>query len=291
MTRIIDRLPDTVRHPKPEAVAAVLLLVLLTLGFFVAPWNGGDDWETFYGAGRRVLAGDSLYRSKITHAYYSNPPWLAVILAPLTLLPQKLGYAVLSAATMVASLALLHHWTHGHSGLIKPVLVLLSPAAFYTLMHGQIDALMVATILLPAEWWLLAAITKPQVAIGIALGIPRSLWIKALLLTMVVGLLSILLFGLWPLDLIDQPAPFKAMTHNLWLGLWPFQVPAGVALLVLGIQRKDERFLIAGSPLVSPYAAMSSMLGPWIATITVLTDWQALAVWASWWIAVVYRAV
>lgn len=59
-----------------EQTAAVVLILLLA--FALVPIPGGDDWETFYGAARRILAGSPLYGSKVTHAYYSNLPWLAV---------------------------------------------------------------------------------------------------------------------------------------------------------------------------------------------------------------------
>jgi len=62
-----------------------------------------------------------------------------------------------------------------------------------------------------------------------------------------------------------------------------------VLLLALGVSRKDERFLIAGSPFLSPYAALSTLIGPWIAAVSFLKPWQTLLVLASWWGAVVYR--
>ena len=80
-------------------------------------------------------------------------------------------------------------------------------------------------------------------------------------------------------------------TWNLWLGLWPFQVPAGVTLLLFGLSRKDERLLLAASPFLSPYATISSMLGPWLAVLMFLEKWQAAIVWLSWWAAVAYRGL
>jgi len=49
--------------------------------------------------------------------------------------------------------------------------------------------------------------------------------------------------------------------------------------------------LIAGTPFLSPYAALSSFAGPWIAAITWLSDGQATVVFASWWGAVIARAM
>jgi len=103
-------------------LAAVLLILLLA--FALVPIPGGDDWETFYGAARRILAGSPLYGSKITHAYYSNPPWLASFFVPLGLLPFRWSSSVVSIASLaiVALLALRYK-----AGTFKLVLVLLPP--------------------------------------------------------------------------------------------------------------------------------------------------------------------
>ena len=108
-------------------------------------------------------------------------------------------------------------------------------------------------------------------------------------------LLSIAIFGNWPAQLIRQRASVIEGTvyaaHNLWRNLWPFQLPAGIVLILLGLRRQDARWLVAASPFLSPYAPMSSLLGPWLALASTLKDWEAGLVWLSWWGAVIYRAV
>lgn len=271
-------------------ILLAVVFALLVAVFLASPWPGGDDWETFHGAAQRVLDRDPLYGDLVTHAYYSNPAWFALLLAPFGLLPMRLGWAILSASTLIAGLALLRRW-ESHSGVIKPVLVLLSPPMIYTLLHGQIDTIIICAVFLPAEWWALAAFTKPQVTLGLLAGIPPTHWLRVVLVSGAVLAVTLVVFGLWPLDLIDQPTPFVDAGHNLWRGLWPFQVPAGVALIALGFSRKDERLLIAGSPLLSPYAAISTLVGPWIAAVTYLNNWQSSLVFASWWAAVIYRGL
>jgi hypothetical protein len=276
---------DKRRRPIELGVAALAGLALIIV-FTLAPIPGGDDWEIFHGAAQRILKGVPLYGEKVTHGYYYNPPWLAVLFAPLGGLPFRLGWAILSVVSLVGVAAVVRRWG---GSLIATILVLLSPAMIYTLLHGQIDGLVLSGVLLPQEWWILVAVTKPQIAIGLLLGIPRAKLLRALLVSGLVLLVSFLLFGNWPLQAYRQPRTFQDQTHNLWLGLWPFQVPAGIALLLLGMSRRDERWLIAGSPFLLPYAATSSLLGPWAVLCTVLTEWQALIVLASWWGAVVYR--
>lgn len=269
----------------------VLAAALMVLAFWLSPWEDADDWETFYYAARRLVAADqSLYDTMITENYYSNPPWLAAAIVPVTVLPPKFGWALLSAATLALALLVLRRWA-ASPGIVRMVAVLASPPMMYILLHGQIDVVIIGAVLLPAWVWPVAAITKPQVAIGLLFGIPRRQWLRAALFTGALLVISFLLWGFWPAEVIRQPKPFVGAGHNLWAGLWPFQVPMGVLLLALGVSRKDERFLIAGSPFLSPYAALSTMIGPWIAAVSFLKPWQTLLVLGSWWGAVVYRLV
>lgn len=267
------------------AVLAAAMLAVLVL-FVLTPLPGGDDWETFRGAALRILSGRELYGSKITHAYFSNPPWLAVAALPAAILPFKWGWGVLSIASLGAALLLARRWT---SGIVKPLLVLGSPAMFYTILHGQIDAIILAMALLPREWWLLAALTKPQTALGLIAGLSRRSAGRAVLLAAAFVGVTMLFFGFWPARLLGQPSPFVGAAHNLWAGIWPFQIPVGVALLLLAIRRTETVLLMAGSPFLSPYAATSTLLGPWLAVTAILSDRESLIVWLAWWAAVVYR--
>ena len=275
-----------------EILIAVSILVLLILLFMLTPWTG-DDWGIYHGAARRVLARENLYETKITFGYFYNPPWVAVAFAPLALLPEKFGWAVVCAASLIVILALLRRW-EPRAGVIKIVLALLSPPTMYILLHGQIDALVLGLVMLPSDWWVLVAATKPQITFGLIAGISLDRWQRIALITIGVMLVSVVLFGLWPLDVTSSPRPFQGEGHNIWLNLWPFQVPVGVALIVAGWslgQAPNERLLLAATPFLSPYAAMSSLIGPWLVGLTYMTTLQSVLVWLSWWGAVVYRAV
>lgn len=264
---------------------------LLVIVFLLSPWDGGDDWILFRIVAQNVLNGDPLYGSTVyLDRYYFNPPWIALIFIPATLIPARLGWALASAMSLVCGTALLKRW-QSDTGYIKPALVLLSPAMLYIVLHGQIDMLVIAGVFLPAHWWGIVALTKPQVSAGLLPGIPRHKWLSAALLTALLIALTFVLFGNWVADLRAQPNPLDEQGNNIWRGLWPFQIPVGVFLIVLGYSRKDERLLLAGSPFLAPYAAMSSLIGPWIAAITFLNDWQAAVVFASWWGAVLLRAL
>lgn len=264
----------------------LLLFVAGVYLFSYAP--AGDDWETFYGAARRIIDGTPVYGERVTHAFYSNPPWVAGLLVPAALFPFQIAQGIVATASLVVIVVLTRRF---QMNVAKMVLVLLSPPMIYTLLHGQIDALILAGVMLPSEWWPVVALSKPQVAIGLIFGVKRQRWLRAILLAAGVILLSFLLWGNWPRDLIHQPAPFVSATHNIWLGLWPFQVPVGIALMLVGLSKGDERQLIAASPFFAPYAATSSLLGPWLVSAAALETWQAVIVFISWWGAVAYRGL
>jgi hypothetical protein len=273
---------------KSGLLAILLVFIAFTAGFILSPVATGDDWETFYGTARRALTGVELYKSPVTFAYYSNPPWVAVTLIPFSLLPFRWGWALVCTLSFLGVLAVSFRWKLSP---VKVVLAMLSPAMLYITLHGQIDMLLLCGLFLPREWWGLLALAKPQVAIGLLFGIPPQRWLRAGLITAGVLLITLVLFGNWPVDYLHQPHPFASEAHNLWLGLWPFQAPVGVALILMGVSRSEEKMLVAGSPFLMPYATTSSLIGPWLAASAYLKDWQAVIVWLSWWGAVIYRGV
>jgi hypothetical protein len=264
---------------------AVIGLGLLA-GFALSSIPEADDWIIFYETGQRIWAGAPLYGTPAYFNYYTYAPWLAVVISPLSLMPIRWGWAALCCVSLCITLILARRW---QTGLVKSTLVLISPPMAYIILHGQVDALLLAGLLLPREWWLLVGLTKPQVTLGLIFGVGRQRIFRAAALAGLIFLISIVWLGNWPLQLLRQPAAFMYATHNLWLGLWPFQVPAGAALILLGIKRRDERLLVAASPFLAPYAAMSSLIGPWLALASFLKDWEAALVWLAWWGAVLYR--
>lgn len=276
------------RYFSREVLIFVFMLLILVTVFALAPVppGTGDDWETFKGAAERILQGEPLYGEKVTHGYFSNPPWVALLFLPTSLLPFQWGWAVLCVVSLALIVVLSRTWKFGPG---KTALILLSPATFYLLLHGEIDVLVLSGMLLPRETWYFVALTKPQVAIGLVLGVGREKIIKASLVLIVALIATVPFFGFWPLDVLRQPTPFVGAAHNLWGGIWPFQIPAGIAMLLLGVRRKDERFFISASPFLSPYAATSSLLGPWMVLASFLKGWEATLVLVIWWGTVIYR--
>jgi hypothetical protein len=269
-----------------KAVILGFALIFLIISFYLAPIPGGDDWTIFYETSRRVLSGQGLYAEPTSVTYFSNPPWLAVLLSPFGLLSLELSRAVFSVMTLVLALILAIRLQLGP---VKLVFVLLSPPMIYILLHGQVDILVLAGLLLPQEWWLIVGLAKPQVAIGPIFGIKRNKFLRVLLVSAGVFLLTFLWFGNWPATLLKQPGQFIYEGHNIWRGFWPYQAIMGVFLILLALKRKDERFFVASSPFLSPYAATSSLIGPWLVGLTFLDNLAVGIIWVSWWAVIAYR--
>lgn len=259
-------------------------ILVITLLFVLFPMPGGDDWDFHRSAVQRMLSGESLYDAPLGMINAKNhyPPWVALTLLPLGVLPYNLGRGLLSGLTFVVLVMVARHFK---LSAMKQALVMLSPPMLYVLLHGQIDVLVMGIILLPKPWQLVLSITKPQVSIAFLFGIPRKDWLRAVLVAAGVTVISFLLFGLWPLEMMNQSVDIIGNGLNIWGGLWPFQVPLGLVLLLRAIERRDDRYLLAASPFFIPYAATSSLIGPWLALCGFLKDWQALIVLLAWWAA------
>jgi hypothetical protein len=275
------------QSPWKKAALAALAAMLLIAAFWFIPFNLGDDWMLYQGSIWHALQGQPIYSNAVNQVFYFyNPPWVLAPLLPLGLLPAKLGWSILSIFTLLCLLLLARHFKLSP---IKLSLLVLSPPVIYTILHGQIDVLVLAAFLLPSEWRPIVALTKPQVGLGLLFGTELANWKRTLLVTGAVLALSFLVFGLWPMQLIHQPMPFIASAHNYLSGTWPLLIPAGLGLVFMGLQRKDVRYFMAASPLFSPYAAISSLVGVWFAACSALNTWQAAIVLVSWWGVILFH--
>ncbi len=90
---------DQSRIKLQPVMLAALGLGLLTGLFLLTPWSG-DDWGIYHGAAQRVFERENLYETRVTFGYFYNPPWVAVAFTPLGLLPEKLGWAMVCAASL-----------------------------------------------------------------------------------------------------------------------------------------------------------------------------------------------
>ena len=268
------------KHTARNGAAVVLIILALATAFYFSPMDSGDDWQTFRAGSLNILSGQSIY-TPFTHTrfgiqVFNNPPHVAFLLLPFAVLPERAGWAVLCALTLVSVVALGYFWRFPPSTLLA---ALLSPFVLYLLLHGQVDAVLMAVVLLPRWTWVAAALGKPQAAAGLALESLRD-WRAWLLLLALV--LLVVVYRYW--EAIDANAHLVDASFNVWRGIWPLQVPVGIALVLSGWHKRDVRLLLAASPLLVPYATIGSLLPIWIAACASLNRWVALATWAAIWL-------
>lgn len=240
-------------------VAGTLALVTVT----AAVLPPGVDWsQTFYPSSQALVRGQSPYG----HGFgFFNPPWALV-----PLLPFAADEVVGRAAVFVLALVVICLVVYQVGG--SPVslgLVVISPPVVDSLYTGNLEFLVLAGLLVPPRWGLFLVLVKPQVGAGLAVwwiieawrdggwwGVWDLLWPVGL-----VGLISIALFGLWPLQLRD---PVLAKWNA---SFWPWSIPAGLALLGWGVWKREPLPALAAAPMLAPHVVFYSWSGAMVALV------------------------
>lgn len=269
-----------------DRLMAALLIAILTAVFIVTPWHTGD-WEVFRNASRAALTLDDPYSTDHEGRLYYNPPWLAWSFIPLAALPVRLGWAILSAVSVVGAIGLLERWGRGTPP--RVALLILSPPLLYTIMYGQVDVWILCGFFLGASMIPAVALTKPQIALPALLR--TRAWVRAGVMLAALSVLGVVLYGWWPGKILNQPQPFLEEGHNLWRGVWPWNLIPGLLILAWGAVRRDTAILIASAPFLSPYAGLNSFAGVWIVLIGRLPRLAVGLVWALAWSPIVVAAV
>lgn len=217
---------------------------------------------------------------------FVNPPWAWLPLLPFSLLPLPL--AVLTQLALYFALLTLLIFKHG-GNIWATLIVLTSPFALDNALELNIDWIVCLGMLAPPllRGPLLAA--KPQVALGYVLGTGwRSFW-RAFLGGLMVLLLSLTLWGAWPLAWLEAleltPVSWAInLSPRARMGDGPALV-LGVLLTVWAIRRRDAVLATLGWVCFVPYLAGYSLLLPFaliaarwplVAGVSSVTLWVAL---------------
>lgn len=251
-----------------------LVFTVCAVGFTLAPIQY-DDWRTY----RNVALGVwPMYQ----HSGYYNPPYVAWLLLPIALLPETIGFGVLAAASVTT---LFYLCVKQGLSVYRCALLLLSPPMLYTLLHGQIDVLILAAaVFAPPVLRPFVALAKPQCAVGLLLPTPRSVWGLAAVLWLVVYVVASMLVGwAWPLELLLAMRGASAVGWNVSR---PFMLPLGLWLLAESYRRNVDDYALAASPLLLPYAAPSSFIVPLFFGIQRMPLAACVAVWCASWLGV-----
>lgn len=234
--------------------------IFLALGFAIMVWfiasflPTGNDWRNYFRpAANLLLAG----RSPYTVEGFASPPWILIPLIPIAVLPENVGFAVLTVLSFSTFAYAARRM--GASPLAMLFFLTCSPL-WLELLCGQIDWIISLGLFLPAPVGLFFVLAKPQAGIGIALfwlyeayqkdGIKQVF--KTFLPVSIAFLISFVLYGLWPLAGVR-------IVDNFWnYSTWPQSIIIGLVLLVSSFQKRSINLAVLTSPFLSPYTAIQS---------------------------------
>lgn len=275
-----------------SVAAACLAFAALALFIDRMPWDFADWTRVYYPAASDPL---NAYDSKDTLRYV-NPPWLAWLLSPLTLLRPRLAFSVWFALTIVISIWSIYKIG---GGFYITLLTLTSPAFIRLFIHGQVDVVVLVGFALMLSYQnvnlkslgVILMLAKPQVlglgAVVHWLGLGRSEQAGIALRVLAIVGFSLILHGFWPATMWENIKWLQTATN---ISFWPYGIPFGLAMLAISIRRGNAKMGALSTFFLAPYLNTSSlypysavlfiMIGARWATLAFLLLW-VLAIWAT----------
>ena len=251
--------------PRPLVLAFALIVAV---GSYVWLPLGGLDWRSTIGPATRFWFTEPWAQG------WPVAPWAPLLISPLGALPDRLATALLNGASVVA-LAVVIRRLGGRDWLAIPLLV--SPLGFWLCRNGQVDAVILLSLLVTNGLELLIVIAKPQVAVGVVVSRLRRAgprWPVYLAPLLVGGLLSLVIWPGWPLAVASASASHVGVDWNS--AAWPYGVPFGLALLWAAWRRGDDGLALLATPLLFPFVNAPSYLG---ALAVVAARWPHWLLW------------
>jgi hypothetical protein len=225
-------------------IAALLFFIVF---LFVQP--DATDWRLiFYKVGTA--------NPYDTHAFI-NPPWVALLVRPLSLFPDRISLALNLAITCAVFLALVEQ----RGGKPAHAVLLLTSAPFLSLLqNGNVEWIPAVGFLaggVPGSFLLLA---KPQSGfLACVYWLKRSRDKLAFINNaFALALLSLIAWPRWPallLENIHEIPDTEAGIGIVGISPWPYGIAAALALIVVALKagRHEEIYLVMASLLISPY--------------------------------------
>jgi hypothetical protein len=245
----------TARFAQTLKANRLVLLTALLVGVasFVLLLRGGMDW-------REDIAPGAQHWWAPWEEGLPLAPWSAFLFWVPSRLPPRLATAAVNASAVIIIGALFR----AHRIDAKwAVLIALTPFACSMYGNAQTDALLMLGLLLPRGFGLPVLIAKPQIGFGaIFANLHKDRWQRLLPLACVF-LLSLALWGFWPIHLLR----FRAALSGDWNGAtWPYGIPVGIAMLAFSWWKRDEEMGVMASQFLSPYVNLST----YVVTLTML---------------------
>lgn len=242
-------------------IAAIILLATLSILFHTAQTrNVSIDWpNTYYPAARSLLQGRNPYQDV---PIFFAPPWTLLPLIPFALFSIENSTPLFFVFSLLAFAFLAYKM---RCSPVSAVAFLLSAPVICCLSSGNIEWLPLLGAFLPAPIGIVFLAMKPHLTIAvIALLLARAYRRRgimgvtvALLPILALFLLSLLLYGPWFLRIFGA----LDIANGFVFTAWPWSLLPGLLLLILAIRRNRLEYALAASPLLSPYAVLSTWSG------------------------------
>lgn len=226
------------------------------------------DFQIFYSAGQAVLAGTSAY----AHWDFNSPYPLAVLFAPLTLLPRNLAYLIYLSVNL---------WLVWKVIGRKGIWALLSFPVLFCLFVGQVDLFLGLIAMVGFPWSLGLLVVKPQVLFVVApfflFKLTKQDWLKAGAVAAGLVAISFAVRPTWVSEWTQAQPGFVFFGQHASNVYWliPATLPTlraavtaigSAAVLLVALRIKDRAIAWSAlhlfGPLTNVYSA--SVLAEWI---------------------------
>lgn len=256
----------------PAGILVCACLAFVLLAFVFSPAMFGDWMNCFRPA---ALNWRDPYEESLWPLF--NPPWLFLILHPLSLLPPRVG----AATFMLCSFAAVAVYVRSP---LKTFLVGVSAPMVVLFTLGQVDALPLVGLVIPGGFGIPFLMLKPQ---GIYLTALRRINLKSMSITLLVLVLATAIWGPWWQHLVGGT---RAATFPHNRSLFPYSAIVGFVPLYFGIKRQSDVLLCVASLCFSPYYQITSLLPVVAAVARATSDYRLILAtvagsWAYWWLA------
>ena len=238
------------------ALALVCSLAAVLWGHLIFQPEGNDWRGAYRPAALAVLAGQSPY----TISAFFNPPWILLPMLPLALLPERVGLAIIQAASLIG-----YGYAARRLGAKWPVLILFlfTPQTLWDANMGNIDWLIALGFVLPPQAGLFLVLLKPQIGAGVALFWLVEAWrrggvreaVRVFTPVSFAFILSFLLYGPYLLHFGDA----VGKSWNLAAAVWPLLLPVGAVLIYGALRERSQGKAILSAVFLSPYVAAPSL--------------------------------
>jgi hypothetical protein len=270
--------------PRQMIAAGVLLGLGVAIFCVVLAQNPfAVDWHFTYRPAALAMAQGKSPFAEVE--LFFTAPWSLIPIIPFALLPEDVGRSL----WFVLSIAMFAFVAYRLGG--KPVAVLaflLSAPVANCIQTGNIEWLVLLGYVLPPQIGLIFLAMKPQSTFVAILYYVVEAWrkggireaLRVVWPVALIGLLSLLLFGLWPLKAAQIFEP--AGVFNV--SIWPQGIPIGLLLAVQAFRSRKREPAMMASPFLSPYTILLSWSGAVAAFAASTVEMVTVSVgtWVFW---------